>query len=319
MRITRSWLLPVAAGASALAVALSGCANKPVIPQPGEYGFVIGGGSSSNQNLHYIVDPGVHIKVSNGDRVLYIPAGVRDFVTAKPGTQGADRTNPDPSYTAGGSDGVKPIQVRTYDHVVMELNPNKSVLHKFYDNLCVKYGCGSLNPDTTNQNATLELSSSPGWRHMILDKFSTAVDNATRAASAQFGPDLWHNTGRWADYAAAIAKALPAELRVVMGAGTDNYFCGANSTPTDCTPFAVLIKDVVPTDSAITAQYSQQNEADLQNQIAQRRQEVAKKLYGDEWPYWTGVLQLVQQCKQSGGSCPTIVIGQPNAIPTAKG
>lgn len=295
---------------------LSGCANKPVVPQPGEFAFVVGGGSSSNQNVHYIVDPGVHIKVSNGDRVLYVPAGVRDFITAKPGTEGADRTNPDPSYTKG-ENGVKPIQVLTYDHVVMELNPNHAVLYKFYNAQCVKYGCGSLTPDTSNQNNTLKLNSPKGWLDMVRDKFSTAVDNAVRDASATFGPDLWHNTGVWSDYANSIASFLPKELRLTMGAGADNYFCGPDSTKSQCTPFTVLIKDVVPTDGAIAQQYSQANESDLQGQIAASRAAVARKLYGDQWGYWTGVFQAIQQCKQSGAGC-TFVIGNPNSIPTSK-
>lgn len=314
MRITRSRLLPAAALAGALAVVLTGCANKPIVPQPGEYAFVVGGGSSSNQNVHYIVDPGVHIKVSNGDRAVYVPAGVRDFKTEKPGTEGADRTNPDPSYTKAGTDGVKPISIITYDHVVFELNPDHAVLYKFYNNQCTKYGCGSLTPDTSNQNNTLQLYSPPGWRALVLDKFSTAVDNAVRDASAQYGPDLWHNTAVWNDYGQAIAKFLPQELRLATGSGTDNYFCGPNSTPKDCKPFTVLINGVSPTDGAIAAQYSQQNEADLQKQIAQSRQDVAKKLYGDEWGYWTGLLQAIQQCPHC-----QFIIGQPNAIPSTKG
>lgn len=314
MRITRrAWLAPAAGLAAALAMLLTGCANKPIVPQPGEYAFVVGGGSSSNQNVHYIVNPGVHIKVSNGDRAVYVPAGTRDFITGKPGTQGIDRSNPNPSYTKGGADGVKPIQIITYDHVVFELNPDHAVLYKFYNNQCTKYGCGSLNPDTSNQTNTLQLSSPPGWLNLIRDKFSTAVDNATRDAAAQYGPDLWHNTAQWNAFGAAIAKFLPQELRLATGSGSDNYFCGPNSTPKDCAPFTVLVNDVVPTDHAIAAQYSQQNEADLQKQIAKSRQDVAKTLYGNEWGYWTGLLQAIAQCPRC-----QFVIGQPNSIPVTK-
>src|SRR6185437_9835515 len=111
-------LLKAAGLGIGLVIGLSACANKPIIPQPGEVAVVVGGGSSSNQNVHYIEDPGTHIKVSNGDRVVYIPAGVRDFITGKPGTVGIDRSDPNPVYTAGGKDGVQPIQVVPYSHVV---------------------------------------------------------------------------------------------------------------------------------------------------------------------------------------------------------
>lgn len=306
-----------AAGVAGLAIVLAACANKPVVPQPGEYAFVVGGGSSSNQNLHYIINPGVHIKVSNGDRVVYVPGGVRNFVTGKPGGDvTVDRTDPTPSYTKGES-GVKPIQVLTYSHVVFELNPNHAALYKFYNTLCTKYGCGSLTPDTSNQNNSLKLSSPKGWLDMVHENFNTAVDNAVRDASATFGPDLWHDTGKWNDFGGAVARFLPRELRLVTGSGADNYFCGANSTPADCKPFAVLVNDVVPVDGAITQQYSQANESDLQGQIAASRAAVARKLYGDQWGYWTGVFQAIQQCKQAGANC-TFVIGNPNSIPTSK-
>lgn len=308
MRLTKK-LLPFvgAAGASLL---LGACSNQPVVPQPGEYAFVVGGGSSSNQNLHYIVGPGVHIKVSNGDRVLYVPASTRDFITAKPGSKGADRTNPNPSYTAG-QNGLKPVQVLTYDHVVFELNPNKAAQRKFYDNLCTKYGCGSLTSDTANANNTLKLNSPPGWLAMVLDKYSTAVDNAVRAASATYGPDLWHNTAAWNAYGNKIATFLPKELRLATGGGTDNYFCGVGSTSSHCAPFTVLVNDVVPTDGAIATQYSQANEADLQGQSAASRAAAAKTLYGSEGPYWLGVKDAINACKGGSNPC-TIVIGQPS-------
>ena len=317
MRITRRGLLvPLAAVIAGAGLLLSGCANKPIVPQPGEYAFVVGGGSSSNQNMHYIVDPGVHIKVSNGDRAVYVPAGIRDFITAKPGTEGADRTNPNPSYTKG-ENGVKPIQVVTYDHVIFELNPAHDILKQFYNEQCTKYGCGSLSPDTSNRTNTLQLSSPPGWLFMIRDKFSTAVDNAVRDASSTFGPDLWHNTSQWNAFGNAVAKFLPRELRLATGSGTLNYFCGSGSTKTHCAPFTVLVNDVVPTDPAISQQYSQQNESDLQGQIASSRQAVAKKLYGNQWGYWTGVFQAIQQCKQAGSNC-TFIIGTPSSIPVTK-
>jgi hypothetical protein len=313
---SRGLFVPLASAVAGLGLLLSGCANKPITPQPGEYAFVVGGGSSSNQNVHYIVDPGVHIKVSNGDRAIYVPAGVRDFITGKPGTAGIDRSDPNPVYTKAGDNGVKPIQVTPYSHVVFMLNPNHAILKHFYNEQCVKYGCGALNPADSSSN-TLILSSPPGWLNMIRDKFSTAVDNATRDASALYGPDLWHDTARWNAFGNEIAKFLPKELRLATGAGTLNYFCGPGSTASKCAPFTVLVNDIVPVDNAISQQYSQQNESDLQSTIAQNRQDVAKKLYGDEWGYWNGVFQALQICKQTGQQC-NIYIASPSQVPTSK-
>ena len=317
MRFTRRGLIPLAAGLTALGLSLSGCANKPVIPQPGEYGVVVGGGSSSNQNVHYIVNPGVHIKVSNGDRVIYVVAGVRNFKEVKPG-QAGDDDSPTPAYTAGDSkQGIKPIQVVSYEHVSFMLNPDHAIIKQFYNELCTKYGCGALNPDTSNNSNTLQLSSPPGWLAMVHENFKIAVSNAVRDAVAQEGPDLWHNTAVWSKLGDKVAEALPKELRLATGSGTLNYFCGPQSTATKCAPFTVLIDDVVPVDNAIAQQYSQQNEADLQKSIAQNRQDVAKKLYGDQWGYWNGVFQAIQLCKQNGVQC-NLNIGNANTIPTSK-
>lgn len=307
--------LPFAAAIAAAGIVLAGCSNQPVVPQPGEYGFVVGGGSSSNQNLHYIVSPGVHIKVSNGDRVLYVPAGTRDFITAKPGTKGADITNPNPSYTAG-AEGEKPIQILTYSHVVFELNPNKSVQFRFYDNLCTKYGCGSLTSDVNNDNNTLKLNSPPGWLQMIRDKFTTAVGNATREASATYGPTLWSSTADWTAYGNKIATFLPKELALAAGAGSDSYFCGPLSTAKDCKPLTVLVNDVVPTDTAISNQYSQANEADLQAQSAANRARVAHALYGTDGPFWLGVKDSIAACKSSNVVC-NFYVGNPPVAPAS--
>lgn len=290
-------LVLVAAGA---ALAASACST--VQPSVGQYGIVTGHGALSNQQVKSIVDPGQQVHVGSGDTIWYVPANVRNYVTAPSGNL-ADRTNPQAELTA--AKGKTPaMPVYTWSAVIFELNPNHSVLTKFFP-FCLKYGCADTKAQNDASNQDQAHSSTAGWNSLLAETFPRAIDNATRDALAGFGPNLWTDQGEWTQLGDAIASHLPAELAQMTGTATP-FFCGPGSTTSRCAPVTVLVNKVTPVDSGVVQAYNQQVSAAYAAQAGQERLAAAREVYGPWANYWLGLQDTLRSCAPH---CPPIYVG----------
>lgn len=301
----------VAAGATACSVAVQ--------PSVGQYAFVSGHGTFSNQKVTAVYGPGARASVNSGSAIWYVPANQRNYVTAQNGNAG-DRSNPQQVTTAKTSGG-QGIPVYTYSFVSWELNPaiqdeknpNKvSPIAVAFFKFCLKYGCATHDAQNDNSNSSLSHSSVPGWNNMLAENFPTAIDNASQTAALQFGPDLWNDQSKWRAYGQDIQSTLLAEFRSLTGSGNYNYFCGPGSTETKCNPPLVTIKFVTPADPGARAAYNSSVNAAIQGQAAKARLGTAKTLYGPYANWYLAETDLINQCKPN---CPNWAFTQPGTAP----
>lgn len=289
------------AGAAALA-GLAACSN--IQPSLGQYGIVTGHGALSNQQVQKVVSPGVKYDTGSGTTTWYVPADVRNYVTGTD-PNNSDRTNPQAELTGskGASSGMSDY---AYTYVGFILNPKITVSHSFaqqFLGFCLKYACASLRPQNDSSNNSLAHSSSPGWNNMLAEVFPHAIDNATQTAIQNFGPGLWNTRGDWTTLGEDIAKDLPGEIAKMTGNPSDPYFCGPGSTTAKCTPFIVLVNNVVPADAGVQQAYNQQQTALYSQQAGAARLKAAQSVYGKDANWFLGMLDLVNACQAKGVAC----------------
>lgn len=301
----------LAAGAAVLAGALAACSH--VQPSLGQYAIVTGHGALSNQQVQDVVSPGDSVNQGSGTTVWYLPAQARNYVTAQ---KNGDRDNPQAELTAPSktSPGMSDY---TWTYVVLMLNPkitsrqgNYAFARAFLA-FCLKYGCASNTAQNDASNAQLTRSSDPGWENMLNEIMPHAIDNATRDAIVNYGPDLFINRGKWGQFGDDIQKNLEDQVARMDGTNL-HYFCGPASTLDTCTPPLVTVNDVTPADPDVVTQYNKQVSAQYALQAAQARVDAAKKLYGPDAYYFMGMMDLVNACHAQGVTC-NIYTGNPPA------
>lgn len=297
---------------AAVAVVATACSTA-VAPSIAQYGVVTGKGLFSNQQVKAVVEPGQNISVAGGDTVWYLPADVRNYVTAP--TNG-DRGTPSPELTA--ADGsTAAMAVYTWSYLAFEINPaitNKDfkVVNEFMP-FCLKYGCASLDAQVDNQVQNSARSSTPGWLAMLGEVMPRAIDNATRDALASYGPSLWTNQGQWTAYGDKIAAFLPAEIAKLDGS-TLPFFCGPGSTTSRCAPFTFVVSRVQPVDQGVINAYNQQVTAIYNAQAGKARLKAAQEVYGADANYYLGLMDLVDKCHADAVAC-NIYVGNPPVHP----
>lgn len=305
---------------AAVAGGILAACSVAVEPSVGQYAMVTGHGALSNQQLQAVYGPGARASVNDGSIIWYVPANQRNYVTAPAGDL-SDRHNPQAVLTGKSKTGADGIPVVTYSFVSWELNPaienehdaNKvSAVAQHFFRFCLKYGCASNQSQNNASNAGLSHSSDPGWNNMLAENFPTALDNASQAAALKFGPDLWTDRSQWIAYGKDIAALLPQELRNLTGSGGFNYFCGPGSTVTECKPFYVAVKNLVPQDPGAMAAYNQSVSAAIQGQAAQARLGTAEKLYGPYAHWYLAESDLIDHCKPN---CPNWAFTPPGTTP----
>lgn len=306
MKRTSRRLMPAAFMALLAAVAITVSACSSVQPSIGQYAIVTGQGPFSNQDVKHFVNPGDHIKVGSGDTIWYVPANVRNYVTAP---SNGDRGTPQAEIT--GSSRTEPgMPVYTWSYLAFELNPGMAVNPTAHHSMaasffafCLKYGCASQTAQDSSSNATLSRSSDPGWLNMLDEVFPRAIDNATRDVITSYGPDLWTNRGEWGDFGDKIAAALPAEIAKMTGSGGYQYFCGTGSTESRCAPFTFLVNNVTPVDPGVQAAYNQQITSAYQAQSGAARFKAATEIYGPDASWFLGMKDLIAECAADHVTC----------------
>jgi hypothetical protein len=318
MRVTRR-LIRVSGLAAALAgLAVVAAACSSVAPSIGQYAVVTGQGAFSDQQVKQVVDPGVRAHVGSGDTIWYLPAQVRNYVTAP---SGGDRSNPQAELTGANTAPGKTspgMLDYTWSYVAFELNPaitnpDHKVINSFFP-FCLKYGCATQTAQTTSGNSSLTRSSAPGWLNMLAEIFPHAIDNATHDAIGDFGPNLWSDNAEWTSFGNDIAKRLPGALANLDGSGSTPYFCGPGSTQSKCQPFTVIVNNVTPADSSVVTAYNQEVAAAYAAQAGTERLNAAKEIYGPDANWALALLDMISACKAAKVPC-NIYAGNPPVHP----
>jgi hypothetical protein len=298
---------------AAVTAAAAACSSA-VAPSIAQYGVVTGKGLFSNQQVKQVVEPGQNISVPGGDTIWYLPADVRNYVTAP---SNGDRNNPSAELTGDGPGNTPGMADYTWSYLAFELNPaitdkNLKMISSFMP-FCLKYGCASLTAQVNNQVQNAARSSTPGWLAMLGEIMPRAIDNATRDAMASYGPDLWTDQGEWASYGDKIASFLPREIAKLDGSSAP-YFCGPGSTASKCAPFTFVVSSVRPVDTSIINAYNQEVTAGYQQQAAAARLKAAQGVYGPDANFFLGMQDLVNTCQSDKVPC-YFYVGNPPSHP----
>src|SRR5882724_9684672 len=109
------WFKMAALSAVAVAgVTIMAACSVAVQPSTGQYAFVSGHGSFSNQKLTAVYGPGARASVDQGSTIWYVPANQRNYITAQLGNA-ADRHNPQQvSTNSKGTDSKVPVFVYSF-------------------------------------------------------------------------------------------------------------------------------------------------------------------------------------------------------------
>lgn len=303
-------LVSVLAGAAAVAATgfgLSGCTTA--VPALSECAATTNGGFGSNgQGITSIVHPGGQAQVGNGDTAWYWPCNERNFVTA---TTDGDRSAPEYAVRTGAAGSTPGMPVYVWTSVYFTANQNDAAIKAFLP-FCFKYGCADTSPQDSSDIEDSAHSSSPGWEKMLLENMGPAIDRASQTAVQQFGPNLWQSQGDWDKLSSLIAGSLNKELTVETGSATP-FFCGDDSTETNCLPMTVVVNNVTPSDPSVVTNYNKEVAAEQAAAANAARVAQAKLLYGPYSGYFLGIQDSSQLCPKC-----TFIIGTPPTAAAAR-
>lgn len=299
----------VAAGALALG-GLTACAE---IADPDKVGLWYAQGQVDGNKFDHCVEPGKSDDVSFNDSVYWLPNSLRTWNVAE---QGGDTNKPLQVVAAAEPGQTSGLQVNVWVSVNFMLNT----------------WCGSEDKDENSPfvqwwqklGDRYDADTDAGWVNMLNATVVPALEKAKNVLRG-YTADQLVSGGVTKEAEAALAANFSEELERVSGG---DYFCGPdfNRVRSDCSPVAVLLKDVDITDTSVLAARNEKQKAlelaaakvaEAQGQVAAA--EAQKQLYGNA--AWVQ-LQLAQKkleialaqadaCKNSE-KCTMIVDGSGN-------
>lgn len=321
MRLNRRVKQALAIAAAGASLSLAACSH--IQPSLGEWAITTGHGSFSNQDVIHVTGPGHRINIGSGTTTWYIPANTRNYVTTPEGSADAqpDRAQPASVLTSSGGQTDNGLSVHVYTFVNFEVNPaiqNPGPRHNYplataFLQACLKYGCATQHSINTDQESLR--NGDPGWLQWVDEIFPRAIDNATRTVidKAQYGPNIWLEQNKWGQVATDISSQLDEELAKLDGSAgvhAADFFCGVGSTTTKCLPMFVQIipPGIQPVDQGVITAYRQKQQAQYALNASKARVELAKELYGKDYGWFLGMMDLVTKCQDQHVPC-TIYAG----------
>lgn len=264
------------------------------------------------QGTHFVevVPPGTHTKFYGLlDHYYYLPSTQRTYVISKDPNQGEVKGQAD-FLSAPSNDNV---QFTFEAAVYFKLNVKPSVLREFMEQICFHDNC-------------TDLSSGGGWDRMLAQYFRPQIDNAVRLEVEKYNREqLYRDPNVLLAIQKAVGSNLKERINAVLGG---EFFCGPDSTKSNCTDFGFVLKNPTPPDEVVQA-YADTAAATQQVVTAQQQaqateaaaqgQATAQKIRASAPPVpQEGVdyirAQAMQACAQNPNCKLTIVSGVPNAV-----
>lgn len=310
MRTTRKTAAMVA-GVLALLPVLAACQNTQTTAA--ECAYVIDHNYFDAKHIKDFVLPGNRVNTNN-TTVDYVPCNARNFIiTTRPGD--FDRHEPVQAKTRVGEKApAMPINIQLTAYFQLNQH-NRDAMYDFLA-FCQKYSCFG-SQDEISHSSTF---ASAGFKALLRENMSFAIDRATQQAALTFGPDLWTNRADWPKLADMVAADFASQLRTSTGSKFD-YFC-ASGAGTDCKPVRFSVEDISPSDNRVRELYDQQvlvgNQkalSDAQRSANDAALSAAKAKYGAGAGAILGQLDVIQACKASGGQCVVNVGGANVTVP----
>lgn len=219
---------------------LAGWGSVPV----DKVGLHYSGGPIEGQKFVKVIEPGTGAQfLGLRDKLVHLPITQRDYVAS-------DDLNADgPPIVAPAKGGVEMrFEVAAY----FALNTGDQIVRRFYERVCVKFGC----------------TSDQGWDRMLDVTFRRPIEQAIQQAIRGYTVNELY-AGVSAEGSGEtdaenvlvrvqeeIAVDLKDNINTVLGGA---YFCGPSfdrTTPDECPDFEFQIVEVVPTKEAVINAFS---------------------------------------------------------------
>jgi len=309
-------IIVLAIGSAALALFLTACGSKAT--SSAMCAVVVGDGSSGHDSrVHSVYFPDSHISYNDqSEKVQYFPCNSRNYYINPKGQKNAagaaigDRHTPTIAYTNDGT------QVRVWSHALWTLNETSTVLKNRFWPVCLKYNCASDSGSSGDSNF-----STKGWNGMLGEVFGPSQDRSVTAAINKVGDDIWQKPTQesWKQLGLEAANNFADNVQQEVGYTDARIFCGSgNSQWPDsskpgkgsftCSNVRIIIDGIEPVSKKLADQVQSTS-------LNKQRLTKAKELYGDLAPYFLGLQDTIDQCKNHA-TC-VINIGGSGSIPVA--
>lgn len=310
LRVTLTALL----GAGVIA---SGAACSEIAP-PDEMGLYYLQGSSDGYKFDHCYDPGSTTDAVWNNSVVLVPASLRTWNIAAPGTPGADSNTPITVNSAPEVGQPSGVQVNLWTQTNFSLNtfcgkdnddPN-SPLVQWWEKIGRRY-----HADTPD-----------GWKAMLTATIVTALETSSRSVVRGYTADVLVSGAKREEVQNKIAELFQAEIKRLSGG---EFFCSPTFDRRNpkCGEVQVLLKDVDYSNPSIQAARDEKQaaveKAAAAVAAAQGQVDAADKLKGlYNNPAWVELQKAQLQLEQvkacaANPNC-TVVVGGNGAIITSK-
>lgn len=208
----------VLAGALLGTVVLTGCST--VSNPPDQVALHVEDGPASSKKYKDLVPAGKRAWNGPGDKYYQYPTGQRTYdFTGDPKSEAGPIT-----VTAKGNEGKGQAAVVVPGVATFELNTDEQTLVLFHNRIGLKYkaywGGSDFEDKDENSNETPD-----GWESMLRMYMGNALKNVTQNLGSQYTyTELRGDASKRVEYQAAVTKALPAELKRLLGSDDGDYF-----------------------------------------------------------------------------------------------
>jgi hypothetical protein len=172
------------------------------------------------------------------ENYYYLPATQRTYtISATPGV--GDVSGVD--VVTAPSAAPNSVSMSFEGTVYFKLNTNPVVLRQFFEQICLHEqpgNCTNLKPNG-------------GWDAMLAQYFRPALEQALRTEAGKYPyQQLWQDPTVRATIQTNVGTVLAEDINRNVGG---QYFCGPDSTTTNCTPMNFVLQGANPPQSVIDA------------------------------------------------------------------
>jgi hypothetical protein len=215
---------------------MTGCTSQAPVDQVGLY---YTGGMFQGNHFKRLVQPGSGAQFRGWqDHIHYLPAGQRNYIVSKHGSEG-DRKGLDIIQVP-----AKGVLMDFEVSVYFKLNTSSAVIRQFYEQICKKYSCD----DNGGEH----------WSQMLNDNLRKIIETSMQETVRPYDVgELYANQAgasggndSLTKVQTEVGQSLKDRVNSVLGG---EFFCGPkfDRNKPECPPLDFIINSAEPTDQAV--------------------------------------------------------------------
>jgi hypothetical protein len=185
------------------------------------------GGPIEGEHFVKVVDPGSGTRFFGLlDNAYELPATQRNYIMSKHPDEGDTRRA---EYV--GAPAADKVVTEWESATYFKMNTGPAVLRRFFEQICLKYGCTDLSPGG-------------GWDHMLADTFRQQIVAAIQEQARQYSSEqIYADPDTLRRMQTDIGASLKKRVNDVLGG---EFFCGPGfrREAPGCPEFSFVIKEI---------------------------------------------------------------------------